>query len=193
MTMPLTPPAIAQAIVAAGPDLKGVLFPRLATFVGVAVAAWAQVPANLALQGVTVGAVGSGAVAGKVYVVPAPLPVPAQVLEVLFGVQAPAVGRAVGLGIAAAVNATATYQGVSVGVGSGTDVSKVSLANGPALVLALSASAATTGLVGVDVARLCAGLGPGIADLLLTGSGVGVVAGPVGPSPGAGTSTSRVS
>jgi hypothetical protein len=190
--LPLTAPTLSQAIIAAGPDLKGVLFARVATFIGIGVATWALVPANLALQGVTTGAVGSGTVMGKMYVVPAPLPVPAQALTVLFGVQASSVARAVGLGIAAGFNASAAYQGASVGVGTGSDISKVSLANGPSLVLALSAAAASTGLVGVDIARLCAALGPGIATLLLTGTGTGVVAGPVGPSPGAGTSISRV-
>lgn len=190
--MPLTAPTITQAIIAAGPDLTGVLFPKVALVVGVATASWALIPANLALQGVTAGAVGGGTVTGRLVVVPSPLPVPLQALTTLFGVQAPAVARAVGMGVAAAVNASAAYQGVSAGVGSGSDVSKVSLSNGPALTLALAASAASAGLTGVGVARLCAALGPGIANLLLTGTGVGVVTGPVGPSPGVGTSISRV-
>ena len=190
--MPLTPSTISQAILASGPDLQGVLFARVAVAVGIGVSTWALLPANLALQGVTVGAVGSGTVTGKVFLVPNPLIVPAHFLTVLFGVQAPAVARAIGLGVAAAVNAEAGYQGVSVGVGTGTDISKVSISNGPALVLALAAAMTTTGLLGTEVSQLCAGLGPGIANLLLTGTGTGVVAGPVGPSPGAGTSISRV-
>lgn len=190
--MPLTPSILTHAIIASGPDLIGVEWPRVARFVGIAVAAWAPVPGNIVLQGVTTGAAGSGAVTGKVSIIPAPLIVPAQVLTTLFGVKAAAVGRAVGLGIATAFNASAAYQGASVGVGSGTDVSKVTVVNGSSLVLALSAAAATTGLTGVNIARLCAGLGPGIANLLLTGTGIGVVAGPVGPSPGVGTSISRV-
>lgn len=181
-----------MAIIAAGPDLRGVLFARVATFVGIGVTTWALLPSNLAMQGVTTGTVGSGTAAGKVFVAPAPLIVPAQALTVLFGVQAPSVARAVGVGVAAAFNATAAYQGVSVGVGVGADTSKVSLANGPALTLALSSAAVTTGLVGVDMARLCAALGPGIATLLLTGTGTGTVAGIASPLPGVGTSTSRV-
>lgn len=191
--MPVAPSTISQAILAAGPDLKGASWVRLTAVIGIAVAAWAQVPANLALQGVTAGAVGAGTVTGKVYVVPAPLPVPAAMaLAGLLGLDAASVGRAVGLGVAAAFNASAAYQGVSVGVGTGTDVSKVSLSNGPSLVAALSLAATSSGMTGVDIPRVMAGLGPGIATLLLTGTGTGVVAGPVGPSPGAGTSLSRV-
>lgn len=191
--MPLAPPAITAAILAAGPDLRGPSWIKLATTVGIAVAAWSQLPANVTLQGVTTGAVGSGIVTGKLSVIPAPLPVPAAVAAAsLLGLDAASVGRAVGLGVAAAVNASATYQGASVGVGSGTDVSKVTLSNGPTLVAALGLAASSTGLVGVNVPRICAGLGPGIAALLLTGTGIGVVAGPVGPAPSAGTSLSRV-
>lgn len=191
--MPLAPSTITQAILAAGPDLRGPVWAKLATMIGIGVTAWAIIPANLALQGVTAGAAGSGAVTGKVFVVPAPLPVPAAVaLASLLGPVAPNAARAVGLGVAAAFNASAAYQGVSVGVGTGTDVSKVSLANGPSLVTALGLAATTTGMTGVDISRICAGLGPGIASLLLTGTGTGVVAGPVGPAPGAGTSLSRV-
>lgn len=191
--MPVAPSTVTQAILAAGPDLRGPSWVRLATVVGIAVAAWAPVPSNLALQGVTTGAAGSGAVTGKVYVQPAPLPVPAAVaLASLLGLDAATVARAVGLGVAAAFNATAAYQGVSAGVGSGADASKVTLSNGPGLVSALCLAATTSGLAGVDVPRIMAGLGPGIATLLLTGTGTGVVAGPVGPSPGVGTSLSRV-
>lgn len=191
--MPVAPTPITQAILLAGPDLRGPSWVRLATVIGVAVAAWAQVPSNLALQGITAGAAGSGVVAGKVSVVPAPLPVPAAMaLAALLGVDAATVARAVGLGVAAAFNSTAAYQGVSVGVGSGTDVSRVSLSNGPGLVTALCLAATTSGMVGIDVPRVMAGLGPGIAALLFTGTGVGVVAGPVGPAPGAGTSISKV-
>ena len=190
--MPVVASAVTAAILAAGPDLTGSSFIRLATVVGIAVSAWAPVPANVILQGVTAGAVGAGTVTGKLYVGPAPLPVSASALAVLFGNVAPSVARAIGVGVANALNASALYQGASVGVGTGTDVSKVSSANGVSLVAALSLAATSTVFSGVDVPRICAALGPGIAALLLTGSGVGVVAGPVGPSPGAGTSTSWV-
>ncbi len=190
--MPVVAPAVAAAILAAGPDLTGSSFTRLATVVGIALSAWAPVPANVVIQGVTTGAAGAGAVTGKLYVVPAPLPVSASALAVLFGNIAPSVARAIGVGVANALNASALYQGASAGVGSGADVSKVSFANGMSLVAALSLAATSTAFSGVDVPRICAALGPGIAALLLTGSGIGVVAGPVGPAPGVGTSLSWV-
>lgn len=191
--MALTPPMITAAIAAAGPELKGIVWVRLTVVLGIAVATWAQVPANLAMQGVTTGAAGSGVVTGKMAVTPAPLPVPAAVsAATVVGLDAASVARAVGLGVAAAFNASATYQGVSVGVGSGTDVSKVSLSNGPSLVAAIQAAALSTAFGGVVMPRVATGLGTGIAALLLTGTGIGVVAGPVGPAPGAGTSVSRV-
>lgn len=191
--MPITPSAITLSILAASPDLQGTVWRSVAAAVGIGVAAWAQIPSNLAMQGITAGAAGSGVVTGKFSVVPVPLPVPASMAAAgLVGVNAASVGRGVGIGVANAFNASATYVGASVGVGTGTDVSKVSLSNGPSLVLALSAACASVGLTGVNITRLCAGMGPGIVALLLTGTGVGVVAGPVGPAPGAGTSISRI-
>lgn len=190
--MPLPPPVITSFILTCGPDLTGVSWARLASVVGVAVSAWALSPSNVALQGVTAGAVGAGTVFGKVFITPAPIIVPTSALAVLFGNMAPSVARAVGLGVAAAFNSSALYQGASAGVGTGTDLSKVSLSNGPALVLALNAAAGSMTLAGVDVPRVMVALGTGVANLVLTGTGVGTVAGPVGPSPGAGTSTSWV-
>ena len=191
--MPINAPVIAQAIIAAGPDIVGVSWPRLATVIGIAVATWAVVPANLSMQGVTTGTLGSGTVTGKFYVVPAPLPVPAAMaLATVLGVRAPSLARALGMGVAAAFNASASYTGVSAGVGTGSDVSKVVLANGPALVLALQAAAVSSGLVGVALPTLFAGVGPGIANLLLLGTGTGVVTGAGSPASGVGSSTSVV-
>ena len=191
--MPLSPNAITQAILSAGSDLKGPSWVQLATAIGIAVASWAQLPANLAIQGVTVGGAGTGTVTGKLSVTPSALPVAASVAAAgLIGVNAASLSRAVGLGIAAAFNGSATYQGVSAGVGTGTDISKVVTANAPSLIAALGLAASSTGLVGVNISRICTGLGPGIATLLLTGTGAGVVTGPTGPAPGSGTSVSRV-
>ena len=132
MNVPLSPSGISQAILAAGPDLRGQGWNRFVVVVGSAVAAWARVPTSLALQGVTAGILGSGTVSGKVFVPAAPLPVPAAAaLASLLGVSASSVARAVGTGVSAAFTASATYRGVSVGVGSGSDVSRVSVSNGP--------------------------------------------------------------
>lgn len=173
--------------------MQGPAWIQLAGVIGSAVFAWSQSPSNLSLQGVTTGVAGGGFVTGTIFVRPIPLPVSASLDAAgLVGVDAALIGQAVGIGVATTFSASATYQGTSAGVGSGTDVSRISVANGPALVLALNAAAATAGLRGVSVPRISTGLGPGIAALLLTGTGTGVVSGPSGPAPAVGTSISRV-
>lgn len=191
--MPITGPAITASILAAGPTLKGPVWPRIALMVGTAVGAWAQLPSNLSLQGVTTGVAGAGVVTGKFSVIPAPLPVPAAFASTGFqGFDVPVLTSAIGLGVANAFNALAAYQGASAGVGTGADVSKVIVSNGPSLILLLNAVAGSQGLVGYDMPRLSSALGSGIATLLATGTGVGVVTGPAGPAPAVGTSFSRV-
>lgn len=191
--MPLTAPIITNAIIAAGPELKGPSWFQLCGVLGVAVMSWAIVPANVVLAGATTGVAGAGAVYGKLSVIPSPLPVNlGMTLSGLLGPSAPSVGRAVGVGVAAAINASAAYQGVSPGVGTGTDVSKVTFANGPALTLLITNVAASMGMVGPSMPQLANGLGTGIAALLMTGTGLGTVTGPAGPSPSVSTSISRV-
>lgn len=191
--MPLAGPAITSAILAAGPTLKGPVWGRLAVAVGTAVGAWALVPANLSMQGVTTGVVGTGVVNGKFSVIPAPIPLPASFSGTgLVGFDASVMATAIGLGVANAFNASAAYQGTSAGVGTGTDVSRVLVSNGPSLVTLLNTTAASQGLLGGDMPRLSTAIGTGVATLLTTGTGVGVVTGPGGPAPAGGTSFSRV-
>jgi len=191
--MALTPPIVTGAILAAGPELKGENWFRIATVVGTAVSVWAQVPANLALTGVTQGTVGAGAVTGKITVAPNPAPVLAAAVSVgLLGFVTPSVCRAVGMGVAAAVTASGQYIGTSAGVAVGTDISKVSVANPATLTGTISSIAASTGLLGLSMQQLSAAFGTGLSVMLLTGAGTGVVAGVAGPSPGFGTSVSRV-
>ena len=47
------------AILAAGPELKGQDFVRVSAAISTAVVAWAVVPANLAMSGVTLGVLGA--------------------------------------------------------------------------------------------------------------------------------------
>lgn len=191
--MPINPTLITQAILAAGPDLKGPSWQRLASMVGTATAAWAVIPSNLVLQGVVTGTVGSGTVTGKFFVTPVPIIVPANLSLVgLSGPIAPSMGRAIGMGVATAFNASASYQGVSVGVGVGSDVSRVAFANSSTLISTLNLTASGMGLTGMDISLLSTGIGLGIANLLMSGNGTGIVTGPTGPTPGTGTSVSRV-
>jgi hypothetical protein len=189
----LTAPAITAAIIAAGPELKGPNFFQLAGVLGVAVMTWSIVPSNVVVTGVTAGVGGAGAVLGKLTVPPIPLPVNLGMAAAgLVGPSSPSLGRAVGMGVAAAYNASATYVGASAGVAAGGDVSKVTFTNGPALTTIISATAASSGMLGPTMPQLAVGLGNGIAALILTGFGVGTVTGPTGPAPTVGTSLSKV-
>jgi hypothetical protein len=189
----LTPSGVTGAIIAAGPELKGANWFRLASALGVGIVAWSIIPSNLAMTGVTTGAAGGGVVNGKVFVPPQPLPVPATAAaQALLGFVTPSMMRAISMGTALAFNSQAQYQGVSVGVGTGTDVAKVSLANPATLIAALQLSMNGSGMLGFNVPRIALAVGTGIPLLLLTGTGTGVVTGPSGPSPGGGTSLSRV-
>jgi hypothetical protein len=165
----------------------------MATAVGTAVVVWSVIPVNLGMVGVTSGVAGGGLVNGKVTVVPQPLPVTGAAASAgLVGFLSPSVTRAIGMGVATAFSASAQYQGASVGVGVGSDISKIAIANPATLTATLQAVMSSSGMLGLNVPRLSIALGTGISALLLTGTGVGVVTGPAGPSPGAGTSLSRV-
>lgn len=181
------------AVVAAGPDLRGPSWPLLAAVVGDAVATWISDPLSFQLVGVTSGTAGAGVVSGTLYVVPNPLPVTLALSSAgVLGLDAPSVGSAIGIGVATAVSTSAAYVGASAGVGAGTDVSAVSRASGATLTAYLAASAQASGLSGAVLPLLFSGLGPGIAALLSTASGTGVVTGPPSPSAAVGSSLSQV-
>lgn len=191
--MALTAPAMTAAIIAAGPELKGQDWLRLAAAVAIGVTTWAVVPTNLGLVGVVTGVAGTGVVNGKVSVVPQPLPVPtAAASQGLLGFVTPSMMRAIGMGVAIAFNTSAQYQGVAVGVGTGSDVSKMAVANPATLVATLQAALVANGFLGPDVPRISLAIGTGVSTLLLTGTGIGVATGPAGPVPAVGASTSGV-
>lgn len=189
--MPLSPTNITAAIFAAGPDLRGISWARFVPVLGSALAAWAQVPGNLVINGVTTGVAGAGSVFGTLAVPPNPIPViGASASAGMLGVSAAGMARAVGVGVAASFSTT--YVGVSAGVGAGTDISRVVIANGPALTAAITTAATAAGMGGVLIPQIAVGFGTGISILLLTATGIGVVTGPAGPIPGGGTSVSRI-
>ena len=189
--MPITAPAVTTAILTAGPTLAGTTWVRTATGIGVAVQAWLATPGNVVINGAVAGVVGGGAVTGKAFVVPAPLPVNFTVAAAsLLGVDAQLAATAVGFGVSIAVNASAVYVGTSVGA-IGAEVSKVTYANGASLTALIAASFAAQGLNGPVALQFAGGLGPGIAGIMLTGVGTGVAVGPGGPLPGVGTSISN--
>lgn len=191
--MPLAPPLISASITAATPDLPGPDFQRLSILLGVAIFTWATIPSNLVVQGVTTGAAGAGAVLGTINVPPVPLPVNAAFAGAgILGPSGQQMARGIGVGVALAFTANAQYIGASAGVGSGTDVSKITVANPATLTAAVLAAAPAVGFAGANLAQIAAAVGTGVSALLLTGTGVGGVAGPAGPAPAAGTSVSKV-
>ena len=190
--MAVTAPAVTAAIIAAGPLLKGPVWFRLATAIGVGVTAWSVVPVNVVMAGTTTGTVGSGVVNGKFLLPPVPLPVTSAFFTMgLIGPFAPQVAAAVGLGIGTAYSATGQYVGQSVGA-VGPDVSKVTVVNQPALIASLNGAMAAQRFFGPVSKRVSVDLGAGIASMFLTGFGAGLSAGPTGPAPGTGVSKSSV-
>lgn len=190
--MPVTPPAVTGAIIAAGPMLKGPAWFQLSTAIGIAVVGWSVVPANVVMVGSTTGAAGGGQVTGKLVLPPFPLPVIGGLTGVgMVGLNAPQVGAAVGIGIGTAYSASGGYVGQSVGA-IGADVSKVVFANPATLVANLNAAMAAQGIIGVASKQLSVGLASGIASMFLTGFGAGVSVGAGGPAPGIGVSRSSI-
>lgn len=190
--MAVAPPAVAAAIIAAAPALKGPAWFQLCAGISVGVVAWSAIPANVVMLGSVNGTLGGGAVTGKFILPPIPVPVVASVTGVgLVGISAPQIATAVGIGIGNSYSATGQYIGTSTGA-IGVDVSKVVFANPATLTPLLISSLAAQGVVGPAAIQLCGGLAPGIATMFLTGFGTGVAAGPTGPSPGTGVSRSSI-
>lgn len=190
--MAVAPPAVAAAIFAAAPSLKGAAWFQLCTGISIGVVSWAVVPANVVLVGSVNGTVGGGVVTGKFILPPVPLPVVGSVAGVgLVGISAPQIAAAVGLGVGNAYSATGQYVGTATGA-IGVDVSKVVFANPATLAPLLISSLAAQGVAGPAAVQLCTGLAPGIASLFLTGFGSGVAGGAPGPAPGTGISKSSV-
>jgi hypothetical protein len=190
--MALAAPAITSAILAANPSLVGPSWIQTATAVGIAVQTWAVIPANVVLIGSVSGAIGGGVVNGKFTMNPAPLPVSAACAAAgLVGPQSAQVALAVGSGVGVSFNAAGQYVGTATGA-IGADISKVTFANPATLIALLTANLAAQGIAGPVAAQLAVGLGNGIAAMVLTGGGVGVVAGVPGPSPGTGITRSSL-
>jgi hypothetical protein len=189
--MPITPAAVTGAILAAGPTLKGPKWFALCAAIGTGVVIWSRLPTGVFLTGNTTGTLGGGQVLGKLILPPVPLPVGTVAGAGLVGLSAPQIGAAVGLGIGNSYTASAAYRGPSVGA-IGANISKVVLANPATLTPILISQFTGKGFRGPSAAQLAAGLSSGIAAMFLTGFGTGVVAGPTGPAPGTGVSTSLI-
>lgn len=201
--MALTPNIIQAALLAsrtaASHPFNGVNFDRLALGIGSGVASWAVgQPQNLALTGTATGLLGTGTI-------PAPttrltVPPNSGILQAALvgagvnGVLVPSLALVVSLGISQAFSTSGQYTGSSGTVGSGADVSLITVSNAASLVGILNGTLAAAVGTGPSSALLAAGLGNGIASLLLQGTGVGAVVGvPVFPTvPGASPTFSTV-
>jgi len=190
--MALSAAAIAQAVLlsAQGQGFNGISMPALAAAIGQGTYAWVVVPANLALNGVSTGTVGNGAVSGTLTVIPnVPLVLASMNGAGINGIVSPALATAIALGIATVFTTQAQYQGVSIGVGSGVDASTITTANPVTLAASILASMVSAGVTALPLAT---GLANGITGQLLGSVGVGVVVGPPGPPGPPGVTTSSV-
>lgn len=181
------------ALLAAGPTMTGRKWLELASIVARSTAFWSRSRTNLLLTGAVIGAAGSGKVTGKLVVPPNPALITATFTS--FGITGGAsatLAAAIGIGVAVEYSSNAIYTGEAIGVGAGTDISKVTLANGPALTALIAANMAAQGWVGPQAPQISGALGTAIAALMMTGFGTGAVTGGAGPSPGSGTSVSGV-
>ena len=192
--MAIVPNQIAAQIQACGGStLSGPQFQRLALAIGQGVATWAVVPTNVALVGVATGIMGSGIAQGGLTFAPN-VPAFTGALTGFAGPSGLVLGNAVCLGLTAALNASARYQGISPVVGVGTDISKVVSANAATLQGSLTAAFAGQNFSGPSGLRLSAELSVAIAALFMTGvgRGDGIVVGVGAGLPSSGPTTSGI-
>jgi hypothetical protein len=187
----LTPANLYQVFLANRALFNGPNFDLLALGLSTGIVSWAVgQPQNLALSGISTGVAGAGVIApvSTRLVVP---PTVSILSGTLIGarVAGPLSGplaTVVTLGVSQAFSTYGQYSGVAAGVGAGADVAKVTVANAATLIVILQQSLSVLG-AGPALRMVAVGLGNGIAGLLLTGTGTGVVTGatvvpPVGAS-----------
>ena len=200
--MALFPPLIQAALLAnracAPNPFNGVAYTNLAAGVAQAVSQWAVgQPYNLALTGASVGSAGAGTIATVLSKIIVPPTVdPMRIALAGAGLNGPlgeSLAISMALGIAEAFSLYAQYTGTSVGVGVGSDTSKITVANAPALIGILEEALPGAGLSGPALHQMTVGLGNGISALLLLGGGTAAVAGvPTVPTAPAVGSTNSV-
>ena len=191
--MPVTPVLIASlnATMPAN-TIAGINSNLLATAIGTTIGAWANIPTNITLNGVTAGTMGAGLVSGKMTVAPnTGFYISSFNAFTLNGLNHSGLGNALSTSISLAFS-TALYSGFSAGVGVGSDTSKVTVVNGATLRTFLIGGLSAFSFNGINVSNLCSAISQGVSKQLLTGFGNGVVAGPPLPLPSSGTSVCMV-
>jgi len=188
--MAITGPAITSAILAAGPTLQGPLWAKFAIAIGNAISQWILIPGNVQLTGGVTGTIGGGAVVGKMFLNPSPLPVSTTMtLAGFLGYKAIPVSIAIGTGVGTSLNSSAGYRGIATGA-IGADISKVTFVNPASLSALIVTNLAALDIRGPLVSPISIGIGSGVAAMVAMGIGTGVAVGAAGPSPGAGVSRS---
>ena len=193
--MALTTPSLSGAIISFGqarfPGSQ--VIPKIAPAVARSILAWVSAPVNVTMLGITAGTAGTGSVNGKVTLSGPPNIVSAGLAQAgVTGPSSAGVGLSVGAGVVSTFNSSAQYTGASIGVAAGGDTSKVTNANLAALIPILLANLSAQAVAGVNNTSLATGLATGIANLLLTGAGLGGVVGSPSPTAAVGTSVSVV-
>jgi len=199
--MALTVPTLYQALLASrfsgGFPFAGVPYDALALGIASGVVQWGiGQPTNLALTGWATGIAG----AGTIPAVSSRLLIPSTASVVVAalsgaGMKGPlslSLATAVAMGIAQGFTASGQYWGTVAGVGTGTDVSRITVANAPALVGILESTLRSSLGSGLATSMMTQGLGNGIASLLLQGTGTASVVGVVSGGPASGTTNSVV-
>lgn len=174
---------------------NGVTFPKLALAIAQAVTLWGVgVAGNLALTGTSTGTTGTGTVTGNQLTV---VPNNGLIEEALRanninGQLVSSLAMALTVGIAQAFSFNALYVGTSSGVGVGIDTSVIAISNPITLTALMLAQLNLVVGKGQATASLAAGLGQGIAAMLLGSVGTGNVTGPPSPVGATGVTFSVV-
>jgi len=191
--MALTPGSLQGALVGSRGMFNGPAADKLIAGIASGVASWAVgQPGNVALTGVATGTAGTGTIvpaATKIVVTPNPGVITGALAGAgVTGPLAAALATMVAVGVSTAFTSSAQYSGTSAGVGVGQDVSVITVAN-PGTLTGLLAGLIGTGPSAPSIA---AGLGSGIATMLLGGTGTGTVTGTPAPAAATGATTSMV-
>ena len=197
--MALTPPVLYADLVSARSSgafaFSGIPFDQLAMAVAYAMAAWFPLQ-GVRLKGTCVGTAGAGAIntpVSRLFLVPNPsLVIGGLTSAGMSGPLSVSLGTVISSGIAKSVTSYGQYAGGVSGVGVGGDVSKAVSSNGSLLVSQLSSFLSAMMGSGPAMSQMAAGLGAGIAALVLGITGTGTVIGTSSVSPATGQSNSWV-
>ncbi len=195
--MPIEPTALGAAIQAAYIYNSGsIQFPSIATAIGMAVATWVgQGEASCGVVGVCTGTAGAGTATGKLMVPPgADVAIAAFAALGMKETSAVAIATAIGNGTATYFSSAGMYLGTSAGVGAGVDTAKITIANTATLYAQLQVTLpASLGGSGTLLPTFAQATANAICAVLLKSTPLpGACAGSPSPSPGAGSSISRV-